>query len=49
MQQESQTCLMMTADVVIDIKVVYVHNVVQCGIAGVVAGDTVQDRGLLRT
>jgi hypothetical protein len=40
---------MMTADVVIDVKVVDVHNVVQCGVAGVVTGDTVQDRGLLRT
>jgi hypothetical protein len=40
---------MMTADVVVDVKIIDVHNVVQCGLTSIVAGDTVQDRGLLRT
>ncbi len=39
--------LMMTADIVVDVKIVDVHNVVQGGGARVVPRDAVQDGRLL--
>ena len=40
---------MMAADVIVDIKVVDIHNIVQGGGAGVVSGYAVRNRGIFRS
>ena len=40
---------MMAADVIVDIKVVDIHNIVQGGGAGVVSGYTIRNGGIFRS